>query len=113
MATHVLSMVAVAGAWIAGLGIIASVASFCFGIIRPGLLRLGFAYLLVTDAGLIIMLAALLGILNDTTLWIFSLIGLLLLIGFTVTAFIVIRGAAKGVPAPATVLETTRRRIEF
>ncbi|HEX2915929.1 MAG TPA: hypothetical protein VH186_34525 [Chloroflexia bacterium] len=113
MSVEVLSILAVAGAWISGLGVIFAVASFCFGFIKPRLFRFGLTYLLITDAGLILMLAALLGILNDTTLWVFSLIGLVLLVGFTIAAFVIVRGYAKNIPSPATVLETTRRRIEF
>ncbi len=113
MGTHELSIIAVAGAWFAGLGLVFAVTCFCFGIIRPSLLRQGFIFLLVTDAGLIAMLAALLGILNDTTLWVFSLAGLVLLVGLTAAAFIILRSAGKTIPTAATVIETTRRRIEF
>jgi hypothetical protein len=111
--TNALSIVAVAGAWVGGLGVIFAVASFCFGIIRAPLLRQGLYFLLAADIGLIAMLAALLGILNDTTQWVFSLIGLVLLVGITIAAFVTVRAAGKTIPTAATVIETTRRRIEF
>jgi hypothetical protein len=111
--TNALSIIAVAGAWLGGLGIIAAVASFCFGVIRAPLLRQGLVYLLVADVGLIAMLASLLGILSDATLLVFSAIGLVLLICITVAAFVVIRAAGKTIPAATNVLETTRQRIEF
>lgn len=113
MTTQILSIIAVAGAWIAGLGSVFTVMAFCFGILRPGLLRAGFIYLLITDLGVIAMLAALLGILESSVLWWFSAVGLVALIGFTVAAFLIVRGAGRGAPASANVLETTRRRIEF
>ncbi len=115
MSVNILSMLAVAGAWLGGLGVIFAVTCFCFGILRPQLLRFGFIYLLVTDVGLILMFAALLGILGDRefTLWVFSLIGLIVLVGLTTAAFIIIRGASKTLPAVNTAIETTRRRVEF
>lgn len=111
--TQILSVLAVTGAWLAGLGLIFAVTCFCFGILKPSLLRQGFIFLLVTDVGLILMLGALLGLLNDTVLLVFSVIGIVLLVGFTAAAFIIIRAAGKTIPQAATVIETTRRRIEF
>ena len=111
--TNIVSIIAVIGAWIGGLGIIFAVTCFCFGILRPSLLRWGLNYLLVTDVGLIVMLAALLYLLNDLTLQVFAGLGILVLIGFTVAAFVIVRVAARGLPAPTNVIETTRRRIEF
>lgn len=110
---QILSIVAVVGAWVGGLGLIFSNAAFCFGFVRPSLFKWGFTYLVVADIGFIAMLAALLGILNIDTLWFFSLAGLVILLGLTVTAFIAIRSADKGGPTPAKVLEAARRRVEF
>ena len=115
METSAWAAIAVAGAWIAGLSILFAILSFCFGVIRPSLFRYGIIYLFITDAGIILMLAALLVILNDATLWVFSLIGLIVMVLLTVIAIVAIRTLRlRGEVAPlSSLIEGTRQRIEF
>ncbi len=110
----ILAVIAVIGAWVGGLGIIFSATCFCYGILRPKLLRWGLNYLLVTDIGLIVMLVAVIFRINDnTTLQVFSAVGVVVLLGLTVAGFIAVRAVSNTFPGPTKVIETARRRIEF
>jgi len=114
-ATSLWAAVAVAGAWIAGLAILFAILAFCFGTVRPALLRSGVIYLFVTDAGLALMFIALLVIQNDAVLWTFSLIALITLALLTAIAVITIRTLRiRGeIPQVNTLVDATRQRIEF
>ncbi len=115
MDTSAWAAVAVAGAWIAGLGVLFTILAFCFGILRPSLFRFGIIYLIITDAGTALMLAALLVILNDPVLWTFSLIGLVFLVLFTAIAIVTVRTLRLrgGIPQFNSLVEAARQRIEF
>lgn len=118
----VLSIFAVAGAWVAGIAVLFSIYCFCFSTIKLRLLRYGLIWLLVTDIGVIVMLAALIGVFSDstpaypngdnTTLLIFSIIGLVLLVALTVAAFVIARLALARTRVN-DVFDQTRRRLEF
>lgn len=115
METSAWAALAVTGAWIAGIAILFAILAFCFGILRPSLFRFGIIYLLITDVGIVLMLASLLVIINDVTLWTFTLIGLILMLLITVVAIVTVRTLRqKGeVPQIGSLIETTRQRIEF
>ncbi len=115
METSVWAAIAVAGAWIAGLAILFAILAFCFGVIRPSLFRYGIIYLFITDAGIILMLAAVLVIVNDAVLWTFSLIGLIVMVLLTAIAVLAIRNLrVRGeIASLGSLIEGTRQRIEF
>jgi hypothetical protein len=111
----IVSALAVTGAWVAGIAVLFAILSFCFGIIRPSLFRYGIVYLLITDVGIILMLASLLYLINDAVLWTASLVGLILMVLLTVVAIGTVRSIrARGdIPQLGSIIETTRQRIEF
>jgi lysylphosphatidylglycerol synthetase-like protein (DUF2156 family) len=118
----VLSIVAVAGAWVAGIAVLFCIYCFCFSTVKIKLLRYGLAWLLVTDIGTIVMLAALVGLFSsptpaypngdNTTLLAFSIVGLVLLVALTVAAFVISRTALARVRV-SDAFNQTRRRLEF
>lgn len=112
MVSDVASVVAVAGAWVAGLAVLFSIYCFCFSTIKIQLLRYGLIWLLVTDGGLILMLAALLFVLNDTTTIVFTVIGLVALVALTVAIIAVVR-VALARNRTVQVFDQTRQRLEF
>jgi hypothetical protein len=110
-----ISPLAVAGAWIATVGVLFAILAFCFGVIRPTLFRYGVIYLFVADAGFILMLGTLVVIAQDDAFWVFSILGLLLAIGLTVVGVIGVRTMQErgSLPQVASAIESTRQKIEF
>ncbi|MEI6042857.1 MAG: hypothetical protein WCS37_00575 [Chloroflexota bacterium] len=110
-----ISPLAVAGAWIATVGVLFAILSFCFGVIRPTLFRAGVTYLFIADAGLILMLGTLLVISQDDGTWVFSILGLVIAIALTVGGVIAVRTLQErgDVPQVTALIENTRQRIEF
>jgi hypothetical protein len=111
--TQLFSMIAVAGAWIGSLALLFSLMGFCFGILQPRLFRYGLIFLVISAAALAIMLLSLCIILENVVLIVFSAIGAVTLAGFVAAAFIIIRNYGNVRTNAATVIETTRKRIEF
>ena len=114
---EIASIAAVAGAWVASLAVLVSIYCFCFSTIKIQLLRYGFIWLIVTDAGLIVMLGALIAIFvtaktDYTTLLVLSIIGLVALLGLTIAAAVVSRAALARNRA-VQVFDQTRRTLEF
>jgi hypothetical protein len=107
------NLLAVAGAWVGGLGVVFAVLSFCFGIINPRLMQIGQFWLVAADIGLIVMLGSLLYFINTPTLWAFTLAGLIILIGITVFVFMVVRLYSNKDQGITGFIENTRQRIEF
>jgi uncharacterized membrane protein len=110
-----ISIVAVAGAWLAGAGVLFSVLSFAFAVINPRLVRFGVIWLLLTDAGLIAMMGACLILIpNDkTALWVSCIIGIIVLIAITGAAFYVYRETTRKESRTNQLIDVVRSRIEF
>ena len=106
-----ISTITVIGAWVGGLGFILAALSFSFGMINSRLFRVGLGWMIAADAGIITMLATLLLLITSTTLWLFTLAGVIILIALTVFVVMVLRlYTTKAMPAS---LEDVRQRIEF
>jgi len=110
---HYISIIAVIGAWLGGLGVIFSVLCFTFAIINPRLFRIALIWLVAADVGILIMLGALAFLIQETTLWVFDLAGIALLIAITVFVFLVVRLYVGKDQLASGFVEGTRRRIEF
>lgn len=113
--TQTLSVIAVAGAWVAGIGVILAVLCFSYAVLNPRLLRIGIAWLVAADAGTIAMLAALLGLIpgNQVALWVSCILGIIVLAAITGGAFYIAREAARKDSKANAVIDTVRSRIEF
>lgn len=110
---NIFSIVAVAGAWVGGIGVLFSILGFCFGMINAKLFRIGITWLAIADAGILAMLVALIFLIQETTLWIFTIAGAVLLIALTVFVTLVVRLYTNKDEVAAGIIEGTRRRIEF
>jgi hypothetical protein len=110
-----ISVVAVAGAWVAGAGVLFSVLAFTFAVINPRLVRVGLIWLLAADAGLIAMMGACIILIpNDkTALWVSCIIGIVVLAGITAAAFYVAREVSRKESRTNQLINTVRGRIEF
>ena len=119
---EIASIAAVAGAWVAGLAVLVSIYCFCFSTIKIQLLRYGLIWLVVTDAGLIVMLGALVVLFgssspafpnaDNTTMLVFSAIGLVALLALTGAAVVISRIALARNRA-VQAFDQTRRTLEF
>ena len=119
---QIASIAAVAGAWTAGLAVLVSIYCFCFSTIKLKLLRFGFIWLVVTDAGLIVMLGSLVVLFSssspafpnadNTTLLVFSVIGLVVLIALTAAAGVISR-VALARNRIVQAFDQSRRTLEY
>lgn len=122
MVVNIASIIAVIGAWVAGLSVITSVYCFCFSTIKLQLLRYGLIFLFLTDIGLITMIVGVLIAVssgsnafpgNDaTTVIAFSAAGLVALVALTIAALVIVR-IALARNRTVNAFEQTRKRLEF
>jgi hypothetical protein len=110
-----ISVVAVIGAWVAGISVLLSVLSFTFSVINPRLVRFGVIWLLAMDAGLIAMMGACVVLIpgNQVALWVSCLIGIIVLIAITGVAFYVYREVQRQNSRTNQLIDVVRSRVEF
>ena len=108
-----LSVLAVIGAWVGGVGILFSLLGFMFGIINVRLFKFGLTWLAISDAGILLMLGALFFLVDSNVLFAFTIVGIVLLLGITAFVFKALKGYTSEGKSVEEVIEGIRSRVEF